>query len=276
MVSTVVTAILVIIIMFGFSFFVFKNVIKRINDSAKRYFLEKLQEYNYLIDEKEEKLENLINQINSQERKIKNEQIEDDELGTIFTSEIEKRLEEMKKFKAKMKNKKTSEIIYDIPTPQYREESFFDTYKKLKKDFKVDNEKIIREFLEAHNDENDKENYQVLKEFRKQFTDKTIYECLTLRSEEQFMIVKEVIDEKVSDLIEFNKKFNNKNQFTVTKLIYELEEKIKEYNPNIYVYVGEEDLNYNQINERIRTRSYKNMSEGIIIYYKGKIYDYSI
>ena len=42
--------------MFSFSFFVFKSSIKRINDKTKKYFLEKLQQYTYLIDEKEEKL----------------------------------------------------------------------------------------------------------------------------------------------------------------------------------------------------------------------------
>ena len=37
-----------------------------------------------------------------------------------------------------------------------------------------------------------------------------------------------------------------------------------------------EDVNYDDLDERIKTKFYKNMSEGIIIYYKGKIYDYSI
>ena len=54
MIGSIIIAILALIITFIFTVFIFKNVIKRINDSAKRYFIEKLQAYNYLIDEKEE------------------------------------------------------------------------------------------------------------------------------------------------------------------------------------------------------------------------------
>ena len=59
MLEVILPAIVMIAIMIGFYFFIFKNVIKRINNSAKKYFIEKLQEYNYLIEEKEEELQKL-------------------------------------------------------------------------------------------------------------------------------------------------------------------------------------------------------------------------
>lgn len=276
MINDIITAIPIILIMFGFSFFIFKNAIKRINDSAKRYFLEKLQEYNYLIDEQEEKLEQIKKEVNEQRKKIANSGELEEEENSIFSSEIENKLEEMRRYKAKQQQKQTEEIIYDIPTPQYREEPFFDNYKKIKKNFNVDNEKVIKEFLESNKGKTEERKYQTIKKFRNQFSDKTIYECLTLENEEQYTLVKEVIDKKVSELIEFDKKFNNPKRFTVTELINILEEKMKEYNPNIYVYVGQDNLNYDYISKRIKTKFYKNMSEGVIIYYKGKIYDYSI
>ena len=89
-------------------------------------------------------------------------------------------------------------------------------------------------------------------------------------------IKRNISDEDVEKILNFNEKFKNPQKFVVTKLIDELDEKIKRYNPNIYVYVEQDDTNYDFIDKRIKTKTYKNMSEGIIIYYKGKIYDYSI
>lgn len=278
MINTIITSIIVVFIMFIFTFFILKNVIKRINDSAKRYFIEKLQEYNYLIDEKEEKLNNLRSQIIKQEKNNVKLHLEDDSVEelNIFAPDIEKKLEEMKMFKERLERKKVDELIYDIPTPEYREESFFNTYKKLRKNFKIDNEKIIREFLDSHQEKQEDKKYQELKKFRKQFTDKAIYECLTLSNEEQFSLINEVLTKQVSKIINFEEKFTNPKQFVITDFINEIDEKIKEYNPNVYVYVGQEAQNYDDIDKRIKTKFYKNMSEGIIIYYKGKIYDYSI
>ena len=265
--------------MFSFSFFVFKSSIKRINDKTKKYFLEKLQQYTYLIDEKEEKLADLENSIKEQSKKVtRTHDGDEQEENSIFSSEIEKRLQEMKQYKTMMEKQKHSqeEVVYDIPTPQYKEENFFDTYKKLKSNFKQNNEEIIRDFISKHNETKETKRYNILRNFRKQFTDKAIYELLTITNVEQYQIVKEVMSEDVEKILNFNEKFKNPQKFVVTKLIYELDEKIKRYNPNIYVYVEQDDTNYDFIDQRIKTKTYKNMSEGIIIYYKGKIYDYSI
>ena len=54
MIELILPTIIIVIIMNSFSLYIFKNIIKRINHKVKTYFMEKLQEYNYLIDEKEE------------------------------------------------------------------------------------------------------------------------------------------------------------------------------------------------------------------------------
>ena len=279
MAVTIITNIIITAIMFSFSFFVFKSSIKRINDKTKKYFLEKLQQYTYLIDEKEEKLADLENSIKEQSKKVtRTHDGDEQEENSIFSSEIEKRLQEMKQYKTMMEKQKHSqeEVVYDIPTPQYKEENFFDTYKKLKSNFKQNNEEIIRDFISKHNETKETKRYNILRNFRKQFTDKAIYELLTITNVEQYQIVKEVMSEDVEKILNFNEKFKNPQKFVVTKLIDELDEKIKRYNPNIYVYVEQDDTNYDFIDKRIKTKTYKSMSEGIIIYYKGKIYDYSI
>ena len=280
MIEIILPTIIIVVIMIGFSFFIFKNIIKRINHKVKIYFIEKLQEYNYLIDEKEEELAKLRTVVVEQS-KLQKLKEQEDELNqeatyteTVFSSEIEKKLKEMKLFKKAMKEQE--DIVYDIPTPQLREDSFFNNYKDLKKKFKVDNEKTIKNFIEIHKSKKvDEKIYKLLVNFRKQFTPETIYELLTLSSEDQYKIVSEVIKPEENKVIELEKNFKN-NKLDVLKLLKIVEEKIKKNDPIIYIYVGDETLNYNNLGENIKTRYYKNMSEGIIIHYKGKMYDYSI
>lgn len=283
MIELILPAIIMIAIMIGFSFFIFKNVIKRINNSAKKYFIEKLQEYNYLIEEKEEELQKL-REITEKQIKLKkiasesnNKENTGIEVEEFFTTEIEEKLKKMRKFKVQEKEKKYREMTYNIPNPQYREESFFKNYKELKKKFKVNNEEIIKEFIEkSKKHPEDAKKYKILANFRKQFKENVIYECLTLTSEEQYTLIKEVITAEENKILQFEKNFKNASRFNVTKLISFVEDKMKQCDPTVYVYVGQEDLNYNYLGENVKTRFYKNMSEGVIIHYKGKMYDYSI
>lgn len=279
MIEIILPTIIIIIIMIGFAFFIFKNIIKRVNHKAKIYFVEKLQEYNYLIDEKEEELTKLRAIILEKEKlqRLKQSQEMQEETYTevVFSSEMEQKLKEMKKFKNKMDEKQ--QAVYDVSTPELREETFFNNYKELKKNFKTDNEKTIKEFLEKHKStKKDAETYKILVNFKKQFTKETIYELLTLSKEDQYKIISEIIKPQEEKIIEFRKNFSKSNEFDVNQLLKTIEEMIDKTDPNIYVYVGDVTLNYDNLGENIKTKYYKNMSEGVIIHYKGKIYDYSI
>ena len=280
MIEVMLPTIIIVIIIIIFSFYIYKNIIKRINNKVKTYFIEKLQEYNYLIDEKEEELEKLraviIEETKLKKLKEQSEDIQKQEVfpETIFSSEIEKKLQEMKLFKKAMREKE--QIVYDIPTPRLREDSFFKNYKELKKKFKIDNEKTIKKFIEEHKStEEDLKIYEILVNFRKQFAAETIYKMLTLSQEDQYKIVSEVLKPEEKKVLQIEKRFKN-NRLNILKLLKIVEEKIKKYDPIIYVYVGNDSLNYDNLGKNIKTRYYKNMSEGVIIHYKGKMYDYSI
>ena len=102
MIEIILPTIIIVLIMISFAFFIFKNIIKRINHKVKVYFIEKLQEYNYLIDEKEEELKKLKEVVVQQEKlkKITTDNIQNEETytETIFSSEIEQKLKKMKAF----------------------------------------------------------------------------------------------------------------------------------------------------------------------------------
>ena len=66
----ILLAILLICLLVVMMFFILKSTVKKINSQTKLYFVDKLQEYDEMIDKKEAKL-NLINQ------EIKEKEIKD-------------------------------------------------------------------------------------------------------------------------------------------------------------------------------------------------------
>lgn len=277
MIEIILPTIIIVLIMLIFSFTIFRIIVRRINHKVKVYFIDKLQQYDYLIDEKEKELNNLKEEIRKQKQIYDDLEIDVniDDGEVTFNSEIERRLGEMKQFKSSMKDKQ--ELIYDIPTPEYREEAFFNTYKELKKKFKTDNEKTITKFISEHKTKTgDSTKFKELVNLKDQFTSKIVYEMLTLKNSEQYQIVQEIISQKIKPIIDLENNFKNKDKFNVLDFLNLVDKKIKEYDPTVYVYVGDESLNYDNLGKNIKTRYYKNMSEGVIIHHKGKMYDYSI
>ena len=188
----IIPAVVIVLIMFIFTFFMFKNLVKRINNSTKKYFLDKLQDFDYIIAEKEKEIEILSEQI-----KRLNEAKQQGENGEIVEIPETKNPEE--------------KIVYDIPTPEFREAGFFKNYKGLNKEFDVDEEKILKDFIKIH-EKDDTTEYKELSAFSKLFTQNAIYESLTLTPEEQLVLVESVLNEKnkkyVEPIVKTIKNFN--------------------------------------------------------------------
>lgn len=251
----IIPAVVIVLIMFIFTFFMFKNLVKRINNSTKKYFLDKLQDFDYIIAEKEKEIEILSEQI-----KRLNEAKKHGENGEII---------EIPEFK-----KPDEKIVYDIPTPEFRETGFFKNYKGLNKEFDVDEEKILKDFIKIHADDDTTE-YKELDAFSKLFTQNAIYESLTLTPEEQLDLVESVLTKENKSFIEpIIKTIKN---FNVLEMLDKIKERMDKISPTIYVYVsGDSNKNYDYLSSKIKTQLFKNMSKGIIIEYKDKLYDYSI
>lgn len=250
----IIPAVIIVLIMFIFTFFMFKNLVKRINDSTKKYFLDKLQDFDYIIAEKEKEIEILSEQI-----KRLNEVKQQGENGEIVEIPETKKPEE--------------KIVYDIPTPEFREAGFFKNYKGLNKEFDVDEEKILKDFIKVH-EKDDTTEYKELSAFSKLFTQNAIYESLTLTPEEQLVLVESLLNEKNKKYVEpIVKTIKN---FNVLEMLDKIKERMDKISPTIYVYVGGDNKNYDYLSSKVKTKLFKNMSKGIIIEYKDKLYDYSI
>ena len=250
----IIPAVIIVLIMFIFTFFMFKNLVKRINNSTKKYFLDKLQDFDYIIAEKEKEIEILSEQI-----KRLNEAKQNGENGEVIE------IPEIKKVDEK--------IIYDIPTTEFREAGFFKNYKGLNKEFDVDEEKILKDFIKVH-EKDDTTEYKELSAFSKLFTQNAIYESLTLTPEEQLVLVESVLNKKNKKYVEpIVKTIKN---FNVLEMLDKIKERMDKISPTIYVYVGGDNKNYDYLSSKVKTKLFKNMSKGIIIEYKDKLYDYSI
>jgi len=87
-------------------------------------------------------------------------------------------------------------------------------------------------------------------------------------------LVESVLNEKNKKYVEpIVKTIKN---FNVLEMLDKIKERMDKISPTIYVYVGGDNKNYDYLSSKVKTKLFKNMSKGIIIEYKDKLYDYSI
>ena len=263
--NLVIAAIILMIIMLLFVFMLFRNIIRKINDNAKRYFVNKMQNYDYILEKKQADLEKLNEEI--ARIKLANQNI-------LKKEEIELKVKEVQKNHDELMKKDADLVKYDLNVPDYREMQFFNNYKELKRLFSNDNENIINEFIEEHKNIKEEKEYNNLKRIRRKFNDEAIYDCMTLDKEKQIDTIKEVLTLAEKKVLKFDDMVQ-KDNFNINVLIKYIDERLEQIEPTIYIYVNGKE-NYDHINENIRTMHYNNMAEGIIIKYRNKIYDYSI
>jgi hypothetical protein len=274
MIKLIVAAVILIVIMLVFVFILFRNIIKRMDSNAKKYFVNKMQDYDYILEEKQNKLNQIESEIKEIEKEHKNVFNTNDNIEFGFKSTEEKPKEKENDYTNDFR-KHNGEIKYNLNVPDYRETQFFNNYKEVKKIFSVNNEKIIEDFIAEHKNPKEEKEYKELSKLRNKFDSDTIYELLTLSEEDQSMILNQSLTDAEKELIGFDD-MNKNSSLSIKELIKSLDERLELIEPTIYIYTNNADSKYDLINENIVIRQYRNISEGIIIKYRNKIYDYSI
>lgn len=265
MVELIVAAVILIVIMLVFVFFLFKNILKRMDDNAKRYFVNKMQDYDYIIEEKRTELNDL---------KSKLEELQQESKNIIRKKDTDFKLPERKK--EDDDGNDFIEVQYELKTPKFREEDFFKNYKELKRIFTVNNEELIKKFVKEHKSEKEEKEYNALNKIKNKFTEEAIYQCLTLNKEEQLEVINEVLTATDKKTLKLDKIIKENSEFGINELIKYIENRMEEIDPYIYIYMNVIDKNYSKMDKNIILKTYNNMSEGIIIKFRNKIYDYSI
>ena len=230
-------------------FLILKNAVTKINAQTKAYFVDKLQAYDYLINEKEEKLNQIDKLIKDKELGIKNEVSSD--------------------------SKKTYEFDYNIidllNETKYQDQSLFELNKKIEEKFNFDYEELLKKFVSTINTDN---RYEFCLEFRNKFTSDFIYELSTFTEKDRKEELKKILTEEEFKIYEiFEIIVENKS---VEAFVEYLDQLVVLNNPNIIVLVGNKKENYDYISSYIKTQVSPEIYKGIKIIYKDKIYDFSL
>lgn len=230
-------------------FMILKSTVNKINEQTKSYFVDKLQEYDYLIDEKENKL----NQI---DKKLKEKELKNVEENVAI-------------------KKDNYEFDYNIINlfneTKYQDKNMFELSKKLETEFNLDYSKLIASFI----DENaDNENYEFCSNLKNKFNPKVIYELKLLSNEKMEEKLKDFLDEKEYKIYEIFKSITDK--VNIENFMDYLNELLDLNNPYITVYVGNKNDNYDELSKYVTTKYSEDIYKGIKIVYKNKIYDYSL
>lgn len=230
-------------------FLILKKTVKTINSQTKLYFVDKLQEYDYLINQKEEKLKDI-----------------DRELKEKTNKDIEK-----KDYNDKTSYEFDYNIINLLNNTKYQDKNIFELNKKIDEKFNIDYEALIRKFIEFIQD-NDQ--YSFCLNLKRKFTSDVIYSLKILSNDEVDNTIKNMLSSDEYKIYSLYKEVNQNNN--IDGFMDYLNELIDLNNPNIIIYVGDKDKSYDYLSKYIKTVYSSDIYKGIKIMYQNKIYDFSL
>lgn len=230
-------------------FLILRSTVRKINSQTKLYFVDKLQEYDYMINEKEDKLNRI------------NEEIKKQELKNIDDN--------------KNYNKNNYEFDYNIINllnkTEYQDKNAFEVSRKIEEKFDIDFVSLLKKFLSSVNDDG---TYQFCVAFRNKFTSDEIYKLKVMDIEEQKEYMRKLLDDREYDIYKLYLELNK--NCDIDGFVDYLNELIDLNSPQVLVYVGRKDENYDYLSKYIKTVYSKDIYKGIKIIYRKKIYDYSL
>lgn len=246
--ETFIISFVVIILLVLAMSLILKNTVKTIDDKSKSYFVDKLKQYDYLIDEKEKKLSEL-------------------------EEELEKRkngLEENKTREGKPTYDFDNSIIDLLTETNYLDKNIFAINKKIEEKFIINYEDLIKDFLANIKSDN---KYDFCINLRNKFTPQEIYKIEIMLPDEREEYLNEFLTKEEHKVYEI---FLSSNNFNMEDFIDYLNRLIELNNPTITVLVPNKNINYDYIDKRIKTKVSDSIYKGIKILYRNKIYDFSL
>lgn len=251
MLEMIITSCLVIAFMILLMFLTLKKTVRKINEQSKNYFVDKLQDYDVLIDQKV------------------------DELNTI-----EDKIAQLKKEIPKVTNQGTGAtepvmpVNYNIKVPQYQDREFLANYKKIKEKFEFQPEAVIKDFLDRYVKPDHDQEYLDYKALLSIFDYEMLYRLAIQSEREQIKYLMDHLSVAQRRILEGYQK--GVQHFDILAFRHYLTLRLRELDPTIYVRTGEHGVNYQHISPAIQTEYDEKIYVGITIVYHNKLYDYSL
>lgn len=227
---------------------ILKNAVKTIDDKSKSYFVDKLKEYDYLIDEKEKKLSELESELEKRKNGLKENSLSEVKPNYDFDSSI----------------------IDLLTETSYLDKNIFAINKKIEEKFIINYEDLIRDFLSNIKGDN---RYDFCLKLRDKFTPDEIYKIEIMLPEERNEYMRKFLTEEEYKVYEI---FLSSNKFNMEDFIDYLNRLIELNDPTITILVPSKNINFDYIDKNIKTMVSENIYKGIKILYRNKIYDFSL
>lgn len=227
---------------------ILKNTVKTIDEKSKSYFVDKLKEYDYLIDEKEKKLSELEEELAKRKNGLKENKLSEGKVTYDFDNSI----------------------IDLLTETEYLDKNIFALNKKIEEKFIINYEDLIKDFLTNIKSDN---RYEFCVDLRNKFTPDEIYEIEILLPDDREDYLKKFLTSEEHKVYEI---FLSSNKFNMEDFIDYLNRLIELNDPTITILVPSKNVNYDYIDKRIKTKVSDSIYKGIKILYRNKIYDFSL
>ena len=227
---------------------ILKNAVKQVDEKSKSYFVDKLKEYDYLIDEKEKKLSELESELLKRKNGLNDNSLS--ESGPKYDFD--------------------TSIIDLLTETNYLDKNIFELNKKIEQKFIINYEDLIKDFLSNIKGDN---RYDFCVKLRNKFTPDEIYNIELMLPEERNAYLKKTLSEEEYKVYEI---YLASNKFNMEDFIDYLNRLIELNDPIVVVLVPNDKVNYDYIDKNIKTKVSDGIYKGIKILYRNKVYDFSL
>ena len=241
---------LIIALLVTIMFLILKKTVGIVNAQTKSYFVNKLQGYDDLIQDKENKLLEIETQIKDKEKGIKEEE-------TINSSNQRYAFD--------------NNVIDLFNATKYQDQNIFELNKKIDENFVVNYEELIKDFLTLCSDDTD---YEFCVNMRGKFDSSVIYKLKSMLKDDYEAELKTMLSKKEYKVYEAFKLVTSEDN--VDNFIDYLDQLVDLNNPKVKILVGNKSENYDHLSEHIETVYSNRIYRGIKIIYKNKVYDFSL
>lgn len=240
MIKSIVILVIMVLINAGMVFAIFR-ITKRTSDNLRRFFLDNAGDLFKGVEHSEQVT-------NTSEEKI-------------IEVEKEKPIYQM-----------NESMVAD-----YKYTTFKEDYKSLRNEIEkgLNKEDIILNVIDE-NEGNDKNKFgKAISKINEELDFDTIYQLSTVPSEKQVEILNDVFEDKQKEFLQdYISKLDK--EFSITDFYNYVQDQSKLLDENYYVKTGWNEDNFDDLNNKVVTVHDEEITEGIKVVHKNKLYDYSI
>ncbi|MBQ8219437.1 MAG: hypothetical protein IJZ79_06765 [Bacilli bacterium] len=230
-------------------FIILRKTVRIVNSQTKSYFVDKLQGYDDLITDKENKLYELEELIKNKEKGIKEDNNNLENVNYAFDTNV----------------------IDLFNSTEYQNMNLLKINKIIDENFVVNYEELIKDFLSLCDESKD---YDFCLNLRGKFSSDMIYNLKVMTSDDREKKLKDILNNKEYKVYETFKLIVNDN--SIENFVDYLSQLIDLNNPKVKILVGNKNENYDHLSDCIETVLNDKIYRGIKIIYRNKVYDFSL